>query len=137
MRNFLFIPTLFFIIACVSLAVAEENNLTPVEKYRKDTRYNVVMCGLKYEIDLLKGTNEATDCINQSKLTAKEDFAKSLATIKKPKAQEAIKEYQVAFICAMEGIYAGMDEIKIDYKRRQQSLIDKLTEAWARFEVEQ
>jgi hypothetical protein len=45
--------------------------------------------------------------------------------------------HHVAFISALEGIRPDLDERKINYEVRQQALETKLSEAWARFEVEQ
>jgi hypothetical protein len=57
--------------------------------------------------------------------------------VKKPKAQETLKSYHVAFVTALGGISPGIDERRVSYEQRQQALKDKVTEAWARFEVEQ
>ncbi len=76
-------------------------------------------------------------CIKDMKALAKENLDKALRKVNKSKTQEALKSYHVAFITALEGIRPGSDELKINYEQRQQALQDKLTEAWARVEVEQ
>jgi hypothetical protein len=78
-----------------------------------------------------------TGCIEDGKKDAKQNLESALKSLKKPKAKEALKSYHVAFVTAIDGINPGMDERKISYEQRQQSLDGKLTEAWARFEVEQ
>lgn len=76
-------------------------------------------------------------CIDSGKKSSKADLAAALKSMKKPKAQEALKTFHVAFIAAIEGIVPGPVEKKTNYEQRRQSLSGKLTEAWARFEVEQ
>jgi serine/threonine-protein kinase RIO1 len=76
-------------------------------------------------------------CIKKGKEAAKVSLDKALRTIRKPKAQEALKSYHIAFVTALQGINPGSNERRMDYERRQQMLKDKAAEAWARFEVEQ
>ena len=76
-------------------------------------------------------------CIAEGKATARSSLDKALRAVKKSKARDALKSYDVAFVAALEGIRPGADERNINYERRQQSLRDKVNEAWARFEVEQ
>jgi hypothetical protein len=58
--------------------------------------------------------------------SSKVNFTAALHALKKPKAQEALKAYHVAFMTALKGIAPGADK----------SLKDKVTEAWTRFEIE-
>lgn len=123
----------------------EVDNRTPLEKYKGDTYFARIMCSLKLRTALLKQGAGETDvesidyekCITKGKTDAKKSLDITLTTIKKSRAKEALKSYHVAFIAALEGIRPGLNERKINYEQRQQALEDKMTEAWARFEVEQ
>lgn len=134
------------LIVMSSLATAEgPDKRTPLERYNGDGHFSLVMCKLSLRLALSKAElGEAQDeksdyagCIEHGKATAKENLVKALRTLKKSKAQESLKSYHVAFVTALEGIRPGSDERKINYEQRQQALEGKLTEAWARFEVEQ
>lgn len=102
----------------------------------------MVMCQASLKIFLLGGAPsndldaDYPACIENGKNTAKRNFAPALRSIKKQKAQEALKSYHVAFVTAMDGIKPGTNELKISYEQRQQLLESKLNEAWARFEIE-
>ena len=76
-------------------------------------------------------------CITKGKTASKQNLDAALKTVKKPNAKEALKTYHVALVSALEGINPGSDERKINYEQRQQNLEGKMTEAWARFEIEQ
>lgn len=76
-------------------------------------------------------------CIEREKPKINQVIIEILKIVKKPKAKEALKSYHVTLITALEGIKPGADERKINYEQRQQAFVDKLSEAWARFEVEQ
>ena len=103
------------------------------------------MCKLGLQLALAKAElgqqqDEKSDypgCIEQGKATAKLNLDKALRTLRKAKAQEALKSFHVAFVGALEGVRPGSNERKISYEQRQQALEGKLTEAWARFEIEQ
>lgn len=131
--------------AQVATAADEPDSRTPLERYEGDTYFALVMCKSKLRIALLyaeSGTqqNEKSDyegCIASGKSKAKASLVQALRTVKKTKAQEALKSYHVAFVSALEGLRPGADERKINYEQRQQSLEGKVTEAWARFEIEQ
>jgi hypothetical protein len=98
-------------------------------------------CSLNYDLDnrisaeVRRLFNSYTRIDHGSR--AKANLDRALRTVKKAKAQEALKSYHVAFITALEGVTPGREERKLSYEQRQQALEDKLTEAWARFEVEQ
>lgn len=129
----------------LSFAADEPDNRTPLDRYQGDTQYALLMCKLTLRLAVAKAEGNAPQdeqsnysyCISKSKVTAKASLDKALRTVKKPKAQEALKSYHVAFVSAVEGIRPGADERKISYEQRQQVLEGKVTEAWARFEIEQ
>ena len=118
----------------------EPDNRTPLERYEADSKSTLYL----FKLALIKSDggqaqDEKSDwaaCIRNGKTTAKARFDKALLTVKKSKAKEALKTYQVAYMAAIDGINPGSDERRINYEQRQQSLEGKLTEAWARFEIE-
>lgn len=130
--------------SAVSAAEAPDNR-TPLERYRGGTQFYLLSCSLSFKLATLKAEgdqsqdekNDYAGCITKGKTVSKSNLGKALRTVKKPKAQEALKTYHVAFVSALEGIFPGTDERRISYEQRQQALKDKVTEAWARFEVEQ
>jgi len=117
---------------------------SPLERYEADTKFTLYACKLVLKLAVAKSEagleqDEKSNwiaCIRQGKTTAKASFDLVLPTLKKIKAKEALKSYQVAFMTAVDGIAPGPSERQISYEQRQQSLEGKLTEAWARFEVE-
>ncbi len=135
----------FFVLSIPMLSAADEpDNRTPIEKYRGDTQFPLLMCKLTLKLAVMKSDSGAaqdeksdyTECIGKGRVNAKASLDRALRTIKKPKALEALKTYHVAFVTALEGIHPGAEERKISYEQRQEFLEGKVTEAWARFEIE-
>lgn len=128
-----------------TLAANEPDKRTPIERYRGDGQFSLMMCKITLKLALLRSEagsqqDEKSDysgCISDGEAKAKANLTTALKAVKKAKAQEALKSYHVTYIAALKGIRPGVDERKISYEQRQQALEDKLTEAWARFEVEQ
>lgn len=139
MKNFVF-AILFFL----SLFATAQDR-APLQEYRTTANGRLMLCKMTLANDLLKAqvasrSSEGPNfrkCIEEGKSETKTLFESALKTIKKPKAKDALKSYHVAFITSLNGVSPGVDERKINYERRQQELEGKLTEAWARFEVEQ
>lgn len=122
----------------------EKDNRTPLEAYEGDTFYHQVMCEGALSLalarkDLYRPQDSSSDvrgCISKGKAAAKASFDKALRTVRKPAAKEALKNYHVAFVTALEGITPGTEEPKFVYEQRQQALKSRLKETWARFELE-
>lgn len=126
------------LIATSSLAAEGPDKSTPVERYHGHTSVSLFLCKVTQSAALVTGdTQKSVSCIKDAKAEAKQNFDKALRTLRKPKARDALKSYHVAYVTALEGMALGFEERKISYEQRQQALEDKLTEAWARFEVEQ
>lgn len=132
-------------IATTCLGADEPDKRTPLERYRGDGEGYVLICSLSLKLALARAehgvpqdnTTDFAGCIHERKAWAKAAFDKALKSVRKTKAQEALKTYHVALITALEGIRPGIEELKVNYEQRQQALGSKLTEAWTRFEVEQ
>ena len=134
------------IICCIvtNLAFAAPE-ISVLEKYQSDTNVQLTMCRMKFKIAQLSNGNPATmtdsenypQCIKESKAELKASLDNALKTIKKSAAKEALKNYHVAVITALEGINPGENEMKISYAQRQIQLKEKTTLAWERFELEQ
>jgi hypothetical protein len=136
----------FFVITCllgVPHARANDSNQTPLDKYRSSTESGLGLCSAIFSIqskladDGQPMKDNTAQCITTVKAKAVTNFKAAILTVKKDKAQEALKTYHVAFISAIEGITPGLDEPRIIYQQRQQALAGKVTEAWSRFEIEE
>jgi hypothetical protein len=122
----------------------ESDKRTPLERYEGDSKFTLYKCKLTLKLAIAKSElgreqDESSDwaaCIRDGKATVEARFDPALSTIRKAKAKEALKSYQVAFVVALEGIAPGSDERRINYEQRQQALDGRLTEAWARFQIE-
>lgn len=151
--------TLAFAAAPAADPTATDPKLPPLEGYSTDTRFSIEKCSLTYKLALAKAENKAlmaqtgerppdeseeqkkmgdyVTCIKTGKATAKTFLDKSMRTLKKPAAREALKSYHVAFLSALEGIPAADGEIRMMYSQRQAALRARMSEAWSRFEIEQ
>jgi hypothetical protein len=126
------------------LAADEPDNRTPVARYQGDAEFSILTCKIGLRIAIAKTNlgeqqDEKSDylnCIQTGKATAKKNLDAALKSVKKAKAKEALKSHYVVLVGALDGIRPGSDERKASYEQRQQALEGKLTEAWARFEVE-
>ena len=95
----------------------EPDNRTPLERYEADSKSTLYLCKLTFKLALIKSDggqaqDEKSDwaaCIRNGKTTAKARFDKALLTVKKSKAKEALKTYQVAYMAAIDGINPGSD----------------------------
>lgn len=138
------------LVACALVIAAsavrgEEDNRSPLDRYRGDTQFALMMCRIKIGMSEAKvkayeqqdETSDFVGCIREGKAKAKASLTAALKTVKKAKAADALKGYHVAFSTALDGIVPGSDERRISYEVRQRALDGKVTEAWARFEVEQ
>ena len=76
-------------------------------------------------------------CVEQQTALTKGLFASTIKGARASNAKEALKNYHVIFLAALQGVVPLAGEIKLDYARRQQASDSRLTEAWARFDVEQ
>jgi hypothetical protein len=140
------LTVLFATILVMYAAGAQEaDKRTPLERFRGDGQFSLMMCKINLKMALARSElgqaqDEKSDwstCIKQGKEAAKVNLSAALKTVKKVKAQEALKTYHVALITAIDGIAPGAQERKLSYEQRQQALEGKLTETWARFDVEQ
>lgn len=124
---------------------AGEAPQTALDSYRGSTQYGLLMCSMAVKMELIRAdANEAPDakggarsCISTNKAEAKAKLDAALRTVKKAKARDALKNVHVAFSVALDGLPPGINERRISYEQRQQALEGKLTEAWARFEIEE
>lgn len=122
----------------------QEDKRTPIQRYHGDASGALMLCKMTLKLAILKGSagqeqdeeSNYRSCIEKHKKEAKTNLSLALKITKKAKAQEALKTYHVALVTALDGIAPGLDERKISYEQRQQSLEGRMTEAWARFEIE-
>jgi hypothetical protein len=128
-----------------SAAVAE----TPqVAEYRSRMNGYVFKCAQEFKVEQLKAKGierydlpevpaDSAKCIRESRDSGKALFDAALKAAKKPDAKSALKSVHVAYLASLEGIAPLPDERVGGYQQRQAVLATKLTEAWARFDVEQ
>ncbi len=138
-------PALVSMLLLSNIGVSEEkDNRSPIDAYQGDTQYALLICSTSFKLSQLEISNNTTPsdsanyskCITDNKAITKTRLNKAIATLKTQTQKSALKNYHVAFMTALEGIQPGIDERVISYQQRQQSLNDKVNEAWARFEVE-
>lgn len=138
-------PLAFAALIGAASAADAPDNRTPIQRYQGDTQSALFICQMSYTIasmraELGQAQDEKSDyvgCISGNKATMKASLDQALRTLKSAGAKEALKSYHVAVVVALEGIPPGAGERKISYEQRQQALKGKVTEAWARFEIEQ
>ena len=136
--------TLALLSAFQFVGAQEKDNRTPLEAYQGSTYYHQIMCEATLSLALARGdlyrpqdnSSDVQGCISKGKTEAKTSFNKALRTVRKPAAKEALKNYHVAFVTALEGLLPGTQEPKFVYEQRQQTLKSRLAETWAKFELE-
>lgn len=134
-------------LAFASLSALAQSTPTPtvLERYKADAYFWQMMCTTAFSIaqnyaSIGQPQDKQSDwqgCIADGQRAIKSDYAAVLKTLRKRPAAEALKGVQVALISALNGIAPDSEERKIVYIQRQGTLNGKVTEAWARFEVEQ
>jgi hypothetical protein len=119
---------------------------TPLESYLGTAFFKLEECRLVAGLNFAYAENNSrppddaetdyTKCIIAGSAESTTKFRVAIKTVKKEKAREALKSYQVAVLSALDGVSPGLDERKFAYQQRQQSLQEKVTEARSRFEIE-
>lgn len=79
---------------------------------------------------------DVSTCIEKSERSARERLAAALTTVPGDEGKKALKAYHVTYVTALRGIDPGPGERQLSYDKRQQSLREKMTAAWAAFELE-
>ena len=133
---------LFLQVSCAAEAV---DSRSPTDRYRGDSIYTLMMCRIAVfsaETDRIAGTarSELSDyvsCINRARQSNKANLDIALRSTSTVKVQEALKSYHVVLSVALEAVTRSEYERTDAYERRQRSNDERLTEAWARVEVEQ
>lgn len=129
---------------CASAAL-EASQATQIETYEGDTFFHSSKCEAILMIAIAKGElyasqsvdTDVNGCISKAKQETKISFDKAMRTVRKPAGREALKNYHIAFLTALEGIKPGSNESKAAYSLRMELLKSKKVEAWTRFELEQ
>jgi hypothetical protein len=114
------------LIAVGGQGVAEELDKSPLQLYVRHITFSQYVCS----------RSDYTGCIEENEKELKKKYRAALPTVRGARAKDALKEHYIVALTALRGIRPGVGERKIDYDRRQQTLKDKVSEAWARFEVE-
>lgn len=118
--------------------------LPPLDAYRSAVGYALLSCKLSFDLarseaQLGKKRSDSADypgCIRAHRDRAIGMLNRALPTLKKKPAQAALKDVHVAFVTALEGVAPKDGEVRIAYSTRQSALADRVTAAWARFDIE-
>lgn len=135
---------------CVFSAGAQEPGAPPMEAYRTNTQFGMLMCKVAVVGALAAaraqeaGVQPSGDppapnwraCIQKQTAEALGYLKAASAKTKKAAVREALKSHYAAWSAAMRGLEPALSERKIDYDRRQAAATDRLNEAWAKVEVE-
>ncbi len=116
----------------------------PLDSYHTIAKWTISSCLSTFNITQLRaqaGAPQKDDynvdtCIAKGKQQVKDEFTSAMKEVTKPAAQQSLKMFHVAFLSALEGVQPGPNETRSGYNQRQQSSTDKMTQAWALFEVE-
>lgn len=136
---------------CLALAVASSTAVaqtSQVSDYRGRMNGYVLKCAQEFKVEQLKAKGierydlpevpaDSAKCVRESRDSGKALFDAALKSAKKPDAKNALKSVHVAYLASLDGIAPLPDERVGGYQQRQAALASKLSEAWARFEVEQ
>jgi hypothetical protein len=83
-----------------------------------------------------KQKDDVPNCLRDGRRDVKVAYDAAAQSQRKPAARDALKGVQVAFLAAMDGLMPDPEERRTAYFSRQGHLKARITEAWARFEVE-
>lgn len=122
--------------------------LPALQQYQSHTQGSLYLCRLVFQLasassklssapDIKMEDIDYIGCAREAKEKSQTLLRQALKTVKKAPAKEALKSYQVAYAVALEGIDPKNEEPVFAYKQRASAADTKLTDAWARFEVEQ
>jgi hypothetical protein len=124
-------------------SVAQETGKTPLEEYQDEVTFSLKKCKLFFDLNRegigkkpRTGLAAYAVCINEQEPEIKKTFRAALPSVRGKQAKEALKDHYIAALSALKGIHPGMNELLTTYDQRRQSLNDKVSEAWTRFEVE-
>lgn len=127
-------------------APSENVSFKQVDDYRSKTFAGMTFCSIVVETMLLNtesgrdsygnGLAKVVDCVRSNKEQSQEKLKQALEEVKTPAAKEALKNYHIAFMTALDGLEPGMGERRYAYEVRTQQLRGELQKAWNRFELE-
>jgi hypothetical protein len=126
-------------------AAADEGKQNPLDQFREQTNYHLLMCRLKERLaintsQLGEESNPVAEigaCIRDAKSQAKRYFPAALKVAsKQPAAGKLLKDYYASWLTSLNGVMPSPTERKIDYERRQDDADAKHDAIWNRLEVE-
>lgn len=129
----------------LAMPLSAEEKRSPTDEFRGQTQYQILMCGLKVKLALLrteastpqKTEDDPAKCIKDGKAEVKKTFPAALKSVaKNPTAAKLIKDYYASWLTAFDGLLPRAGDLKIDYERRQAANEAKYDEIWNRLEVE-
>lgn len=137
----------FFATLCVvcALAQAADDGLNKaINAYIGSANYGTYSCGLSFRSANARTVgglpqDEKSDwrgCIVKQKADLKMAYEAIYQLLEKPGAQASLKEHYIATLNALNGIEPGLDETKAAYGNRQAVSLEKMSQQWARFEID-
>ena len=110
------------------------------ETYRKKGEGAVFVCSLAMRVYMAEQHDDQLaqyqKCVTDAKAETKVTFQAAMNATKKPKAKEALKMFHAAFLSAMDATGPRGSNSMSTYEGRQSVAADKMSDAWAKFEVE-
>lgn len=125
----------------LAAAMERKPGAGPIDHYETVAQFGMTMCGIAYLHASASAQTGAAGpdhraCISLYKDATRKLYEAASKTLKKKEAREALREHYVQASLALAGIDPQPDEIRLDYQRRQNANARKVSEAWARFDIE-
>lgn len=116
----------------------------PLQAYRSHASFSLLMCRMSYDLSVSErqlgykpsAKGDFPGCLRAASEKARALLTKASLQVKSPAAKQALKDFHVAYMTALEGISPKVGELKSGYTARQAALDDSVNAAWARFDIE-
>lgn len=117
--------------------------ISQVDKYRVHTYTAITFCAMEVDTMLaLKDarmphdTQDIADCVKRNNANSRPLMREAVEAVESPGAKEALKEYQLALMTALDGLMPGQGERRFAYEARIQRLQGEVQRAWNRVLLE-
>ena len=110
------------------------------ETYRKKAEGAVFVCSLAMRVYMAEQHDDQLaqyqKCVSDARAETNANFQAVVKATKKPKAKEALKMFHAAFLSTLDATGPRGSDSKSTFETRQSVAADKMSDAWAKFEVE-
>ena len=136
----LFLATVMALTAVPSSA-ADSANRSPEQAYQNEAEEMIAVCSMMFKLSTIIGSNDTPEsnwvqCLEDRKKATKGRYEALQKLLRKPAAKAALKEHYIAVVNASKAIEPELNEIKLNYGRRQADHRTNLNDKWTRFELE-